>query len=188
MVANLISVLGQASLSDTCPVCTHTPVSPDLCKPNKALRTTLKAFLRTEEKKREKDRQSAAPPTPSNIPPADTKIPIQDAAPDQNGAELVTAVETKAPLPPDSTEPTESKSQEPGLDTPALDTTGESIPEAGAPVSADHPAQVISYCYHILYFFLTDPVHSPRQLVINSTVPNRPLSPRLKMPQSAKPH
>ncbi|CAI7655228.1 unnamed protein product [Penicillium glandicola] len=131
----------QASLSDTCPVCTHTPVSPDLCKPNKALRTTLKAFLRTEEKKREKDRQSAAPPTPSNITPADTKSPVQDAAPDQNGAEIVTAVETKALHPPHPTEPTESKPQEPGLNAPALDTVGESIPEPSGPDSANQLAQ-----------------------------------------------
>lgn len=53
--------LGQSSLPESCPVCEHNPVSPDLCKPNKALRTTLKAFLRTEEKKREKDRPSATP-------------------------------------------------------------------------------------------------------------------------------
>ena len=45
-------------------------MSPDLCKPNKALRTTLKAFLRTEEKKREKDRQAAALPPPSLPTPA----------------------------------------------------------------------------------------------------------------------
>ncbi|KAJ9484414.1 hypothetical protein VN97_g8959 [Penicillium thymicola] len=131
----------QASLSDTCPVCTHTPVSPDLCKPNKALRTTLKAFLRTEEKKREKDRQSAPPPTPSNITSADTKIPVQDAALDQNGAGLGIAVGTKAPVSPHPTEPPESKPQELGLDTPAPDTVGESIPESNAPGSADQPAQ-----------------------------------------------
>ncbi|KAJ5795938.1 uncharacterized protein N7518_004478 [Penicillium psychrosexuale] len=123
----------QASLSDTCPVCTHTPVSPDLCKPNKALRTTLKAFLRTEEKKREKDRQSAAPPTPSSITPADTKI---SAAPDQNAVEQVTSVE-KA----DHTEPTESKSQEPGPDTPAPATGGESIADPSVPDLANQPAQ-----------------------------------------------
>lgn len=150
IVANLISVLGQASLSDTCPVCTHTPVSPDLCKPNKALRTTLKAFLRTEEKKREKDRQSAAPPTPSNVTPADTKIPVHDAAPNQNEAGLVTAVEAKAPVSPHPTEPTESKPEEPELDTPALDTVGESIPEPSVPDSANQPAQVIFHCYLIL--------------------------------------
>jgi hypothetical protein len=152
MVANLISVLGQASLSDTCPVCTHTPVSPDLCKPNKALRTTLKAFLRTEEKKREKDRQSTAPPTPSIVTPAETKTPVQDSFPDQNGDELVTSVETDAPLPPCPTEPRELKPQEPGIDTPAPDTVGESIPGPNVTDSADQPAQVISYSCHTLYF------------------------------------
>ncbi|KAJ6155193.1 hypothetical protein N7470_005759 [Penicillium chermesinum] len=64
----------QNSLSDTCPVCAHSPVSPDLCRPNKALRITLKAYLRTEEKKREKERQAAAPPTPTTTnPPAKTE-------------------------------------------------------------------------------------------------------------------
>lgn len=138
MVANLISVIGQASLSDTCPVCTHTPVSPDLCKPNKALRTTLKAFLRTEEKKREKDRQSTAPPTPSSITPADTKI---SAAPEQNAVEQVTSVETA-----DHTEPTESKSQVPGPDTAVPATVGESIADPSVPGLANEPAQVIFYC------------------------------------------
>ncbi|KAL4749205.1 hypothetical protein BDW72DRAFT_178831 [Aspergillus terricola var. indicus] len=63
----------QASLPDTCPVCAHTPISSDLCKPNKALRTTLKAFLRTEEKKREKERQErqeAQPATSDEAAPA----------------------------------------------------------------------------------------------------------------------
>ncbi len=46
-------VLGQASLPEACPVCAHEPVKAELCKPNKALRTTIKVFLRTEEKKRE---------------------------------------------------------------------------------------------------------------------------------------
>ena len=63
--------IGQTSLPETCPVCAHTPISSDLCKPNKALRTTLKAFLRTEEKKREKDRPSTASQTPAPITSAD---------------------------------------------------------------------------------------------------------------------
>lgn len=69
---------GQATLPDSCPVCEHNPVSPDLCKPNKALRTTLKAFLRTEEKKREKDRPAATPAPPVETAP--TQVP-DEAAP-----------------------------------------------------------------------------------------------------------
>ncbi|KAI6885514.1 hypothetical protein KC334_g15821, partial [Hortaea werneckii] len=41
-------------LGDACPVCQHTPVAAEDCKPNKALRTTIKAFLKTEEQKRMK--------------------------------------------------------------------------------------------------------------------------------------
>lgn len=80
---NLFS--GQTSLPESCPVCEHNPVSPDLCKPNKALRTTLKAFLRTEEKKREKDRPpttpavTTAPPAP-NVPVETQAEPIIAAA------------------------------------------------------------------------------------------------------------
>lgn len=81
------NALGQASLSDSCPVCAHIPVSPDLCKPNKALRTTLKAFLRTEEKKREKERQAAAPPTPTvSEPPTIEQAPVEATA-EQNTTE-----------------------------------------------------------------------------------------------------
>ncbi|OAX84904.1 hypothetical protein ACJ72_00726 [Emergomyces africanus] len=57
----------QALLPESCPVCAHTPLSADLCKPNKALRTTLKAFLRTEEKKRERNR-APVPPAPAANP------------------------------------------------------------------------------------------------------------------------
>ena len=35
-------------------MCEHSPLSADDCKPNKALRLTVKAFLKSEEKKRDK--------------------------------------------------------------------------------------------------------------------------------------
>ncbi|KAK5164723.1 hypothetical protein LTR04_001670 [Oleoguttula sp. CCFEE 6159] len=41
---------------------------PDDCKPNKALRLTVKAFLKSEEKKRDKERREAAPT--ENVTPA----------------------------------------------------------------------------------------------------------------------
>lgn len=37
---------GQSSLPQACPVCLHEPVKADDCRPNKALRTTIKVFLR----------------------------------------------------------------------------------------------------------------------------------------------
>lgn len=91
---------GQTSLPDTCPVCAHTPISSDLCKPNKALRTTLKAFLRTEEKKREKDRQQATPITPADATPAKQETPAPTEAPqDSRVEEKLEPVPTSDSLP-----------------------------------------------------------------------------------------
>lgn len=56
---------GQSTLPNSCPLCEHSPVSGEDCKPNKALRTTIKVFLRNEEKKREalklKEAKESAP-------------------------------------------------------------------------------------------------------------------------------
>lgn len=64
---------GQKSLEDECRVCLHTPVAKDLCKPNKTLRTTIKAFLKKKLMEKETQRKkeamraasTAALPTPS---------------------------------------------------------------------------------------------------------------------------
>lgn len=45
--------LGQSSLPEACPVCLHEPVDKDDCRPNKALRTTIKVFLRKKGMERE---------------------------------------------------------------------------------------------------------------------------------------
>jgi hypothetical protein len=58
----------QSNLPSSCPVCEHSPLSAEDCNPNKSLRTTIKVFLRTAEKKREaqraKEAKDSAPPTP----------------------------------------------------------------------------------------------------------------------------
>lgn len=64
---------GNSKLSEQCPICAHSPLSP--AKPSKALRLTIKAFVKNIEKKREKERLNAisaeeaatpvAPPTPT---------------------------------------------------------------------------------------------------------------------------
>ena len=54
----------QSTLPSSCPVCEHSPLSADDCKPHKALRTTIKVFLRTEEKKRESSKPKDVPTTP----------------------------------------------------------------------------------------------------------------------------
>ena len=49
----LIFPSGQASLPEACPVCLHEPISKDDCKPNKALRTTIKIFMKKKIMERE---------------------------------------------------------------------------------------------------------------------------------------
>jgi hypothetical protein len=69
----LLTVLpGQSNLPSSCPVCEHSPLSAEDCHPNKSLRTTIKVFLRTAEKKREaqraKEAKESAPTTPIGAP------------------------------------------------------------------------------------------------------------------------
>ena len=64
---------GQSTLPSSCPVCEHSPLSADDCKPHKALRTTIKVFLRTEEKKREANRPKDTTP----VTPAEPNTPVQ---------------------------------------------------------------------------------------------------------------
>jgi hypothetical protein len=76
----------QSNLSSSCPVCEHSPLSAEDCNPNKALRTTIKVFLRTAEKKREVTHaKESAPPTPveatksAQLPAADESSAVQHA-------------------------------------------------------------------------------------------------------------
>ncbi|KAF1812655.1 hypothetical protein P152DRAFT_458470 [Eremomyces bilateralis CBS 781.70] len=54
----------QTTLSDTCPICDHQPLSAEDCKIDKKLRATVKVFLKSQEKKREKSRAAIQPPVP----------------------------------------------------------------------------------------------------------------------------
>lgn len=87
------SITGHSTLPSSCPVCEHAPLSADDCKPNKSLRTTIRVFIRTEEKKRESSRQKeSAEPTPvtavettaltGHPPSASVKPPAEGAAGD----------------------------------------------------------------------------------------------------------
>jgi hypothetical protein len=69
--------VGQSTLPSSCPVCEHTPVAAEDCKPNKSLRTTIKVFLRTEEKKREALRIKEEKNTPPNTPALPEPTPIE---------------------------------------------------------------------------------------------------------------
>ncbi|RDW59645.1 hypothetical protein BP6252_12732 [Coleophoma cylindrospora] len=92
----------QSTLPSSCPVCEHTPVAAEDCKPHKSLRTTIKVFLRTEEKKREalrvKEAKNTPPDTPQEeVPPAEGEPP----------SELPTRIEDNASIPPDGSQDAE---------------------------------------------------------------------------------
>lgn len=78
----------HAKLPSSCPICEHSPLSAEDCTPHKSLRTTVRVFLRTEEKKREasrpKDITPATPveatPTPQ-LPTPEVPTPSAAAAP-----------------------------------------------------------------------------------------------------------
>lgn len=70
----------QASLPEACPVCSHSPLGPDMIKPNKTLRLTIRAFLRNEEKKRAAAAEAAAQSIPE---PSETPVQQLESAPSQ---------------------------------------------------------------------------------------------------------
>lgn len=73
--------LGQSSIQSQCPVCDHSPLTPDLCKPSKAVRTTAKAYLKTAEKKLADERlkaEAAAGQAEAPTPTKATLSPVQD--------------------------------------------------------------------------------------------------------------
>lgn len=94
----LTFVSGQATLPSSCPVCEHTPVSGADCTVYKSLRTTIRVFLKTEEKKREATRpkiNGSAPPTPAQVTPTPTPTqtqrpvdpPIESSVPEATNSE-----------------------------------------------------------------------------------------------------
>jgi hypothetical protein len=78
---DLIVSVGQSTLPSTCPVCEHNPVAGSDSKPNKSLRTTIKVFLRTEEKKREALRLKEEKNTPPDTPLIIEATPVAPAEP-----------------------------------------------------------------------------------------------------------
>ncbi|APA15124.1 hypothetical protein sscle_14g098940 [Sclerotinia sclerotiorum 1980 UF-70] len=79
----------HSTLPSSCPVCEHTPVASEDCKPHKSLRTTIKVFLRTEEKKRvdalAKQSKETPPATPVEALPTPTELssltgPVDDTS------------------------------------------------------------------------------------------------------------
>ncbi|KAK4156054.1 ras family-domain-containing protein [Chaetomidium leptoderma] len=102
----------QSTLPASCPVCEHSPLSADDCKPHKALRTTIKVFLRTEEKKRESNRPKDAASAP--ITPVDPS-PISATAPPLPEAVPVTEEQRAVAAPVDADVPAEDREGKEGV-------------------------------------------------------------------------
>lgn len=79
LVVKTLIVTGQSSLPQACPVCLHEPVKAEDCRPNKALRTTIKVFLRKKGIERETARKKELVEKVASIP-ATPAIPQLNAA------------------------------------------------------------------------------------------------------------
>ncbi|KAH9884451.1 hypothetical protein F4778DRAFT_763117 [Xylariomycetidae sp. FL2044] len=98
----------QSTLPPSCPVCEHSPVSGADCTAYKSLRTTVRVFLKTEEKKREVARpktngffastpvQVTPTPTPTQAL-APSEPPQESVANEQKDAEPISTEKTGAP-------------------------------------------------------------------------------------------
>jgi len=108
----------------------HTPLSGEDCTPNKALRLTVKAFLKNEEKKRDKLKAEAASPVvgaPTSPPPAKTAQrtdPVDTKAGTQTADDVVQSIEN------DDTEPADQPQN-------AGDSADSSMLEVSTPASVD---------------------------------------------------
>lgn len=77
-------------------MCDHSPLTPELCKPSKAVRTTAKAYLKTTEKKLAQERaraEAAATPDISSARLGELAIPAQDGS--TRGTESLSIAPTK---------------------------------------------------------------------------------------------
>ncbi|XXH04765.1 Vacuolar protein sorting-associated protein 21 [Hypoxylon texense] len=100
------AVCSQSTLPSVCPVCEHSPVSASDCTVYKSLRTTIRVFLKTEEKKREAARpktNGSTPATPAQDTP--TPTPIQARAPTEPPSADTTVPERDG-IEPQTTDPT----------------------------------------------------------------------------------
>ena len=159
----LKSTLGQASLPVACPVCLHEPIVPDDCRPNKALRTTIKVFLKKKVMERETARKKEAvekalvtPATPATPLPdqttasqlSDTPVPPPvSAVPDNSDAKQGSRDVSQ---PPSAQDDEGSKPEESAMPTEAQkDIPQESI-EVKPFVHIREPSSLTSFSHLVL--------------------------------------
>ncbi|KAI0013717.1 hypothetical protein F4779DRAFT_562939 [Xylariaceae sp. FL0662B] len=138
----------QSTLPSSCPVCEHSPVSGSDCTVYKSLRTTIKVFLKTEEKKREAARpktNGSTPSTPVQQTQTPTPTPTQTQAhTEKSAAETVTA--SQDDVEPPSTEPAVSSTVAESNEPTSLDSEQGTDADPIEKISTDahsqgHPAE-----------------------------------------------
>lgn len=112
------------------------------CKPHKSLRTTIKVFLRTEEKKREVSRAKEA----KNTPP-DTPRDEEPAAEGEHSSELPPLAEGSADIPSNG-----SADAEAVCDNVPEHPANPAEVEAAQEVEQDIPQPSIEVCEPLLLF------------------------------------
>lgn len=135
-----LTASGKLSLPSTCPVCEHTPISAEDCKPNKSLRMTTRAFLKTAEKKR--DSLQAKEITP--ITPVDAKSSVTPAS-EQAAPPLEPTTEGK--LAPAPAQDQEQPSDENGTTANHQNAAAVSAEESqdGAPSTENQVCPTVAY-------------------------------------------
>lgn len=136
---------GHSTLATTCPVCEHSPISATDCKPHKSLRTTVKVFLRTEEKKREaarlKEAKKVTPPqTPAHVV---TPAEVSDVKTEESAIEASTTEPAKEQTEAQTKAPTDLEPSTEQIESQKEPLNGKDIPS-----EADHdvPQPSIEVC------------------------------------------
>lgn len=113
----LIVYIGHSNLPQSCPVCEHSPLSAADCSPNKSLRTTIRVFLRTAEKKREasriKESNDTTPITPVDAPkPSLPDVSTPAAEPAEKTADASGYVPAEDAAPQSADEPASAREED----------------------------------------------------------------------------
>ncbi|KAK5051473.1 hypothetical protein LTR84_003125 [Exophiala bonariae] len=102
----------------SCPICDHKPFNSDVCKPNKAMRTTVKSYLKTIEKAKSEAKIAPPPAADNATEPEQTNV-ISNEQEDVNGSTL--SVKESKTMKEDERETTPALDVQPSIEDPDQD-------------------------------------------------------------------
>ena len=141
---------GQESLDDCCPICLHEPIQKQDCKPNKSLRTTIRAFLKKKvmEKENARKKQMLAKKPPPSAAPASLETANGEASQLNS---VIEAGSTLVPVAKDS--PGETPQASSAAPVQILEGDGQQTPSDGQKDIPRPSIEVISSLILIQYDF-----------------------------------